>query len=346
MPKELQHKIKKALLAAPRFHNGIYEKRALICGIKVEASSADIAVCEEKFLIVLTEKLDQIHAADTKTEGQECRTDKTSRSSTLFTEWTELWFTEIYKSGVIEYTYNREKKAFFRHAVPFFKDKRISDITPLDCVRFFNALKAKGIERTAESCYGHLNRIFAFALENGVIRKNPLDSMKPVKHKRVGGKPLTKKEETALLAAAENTPFKAAVLLGLYAGLRPCEIETARVEGNFIISENRKQKDHSRKYYKKIPITPMLKPYYSMLDSQLPLKKFSRCGYTKIIKSTLPNHRPYDLRDTFATRAQECGVLEQVVQQYMGHAPTTLLGRVYTKFSDEFLYEEGLKIKY
>lgn len=349
MPKKIQDKIKKALYAPPRFHNNVYEKRVMICGIKIEASAADLSSCEEKFLKALAERFSLIcEAISEKPHTSMGPQEKVSpiRRDIAFTEWADLWFTEIFQNGVIPYTYDRERKTFFRHVVPFFKNFKLRDITPLDCTRFFNRLKEQGIERTAETCYGHLKRIFLFAVENDILPKSPMATMKPIKHRRMGGIPLTKEEELLLLSAAQNTPYEAAILLGLYVGLRPCEIPTAHIEENFIVAENRKQKDQSKKVYKKIPITPMSEPYRDLLISQLPLQNFSQNSYNSIIKHALPNHRPYDLRDTFATRAQECGVLEQVVQIFMGHVPSTLLGKVYTKFSDEFLYMEGLKIKY
>ena len=48
--------------------------------------------------------------------------------------------------------------------------------------------------------------------------------------------------------------------VGLYTGMRPNEYETARLEGDFIVAVNSKRKN-GKVEYKKIPITPMLKPY-------------------------------------------------------------------------------------
>lgn len=343
MPKKIQRKIKRAICSEPRYHNNVYEKRAMICGIKIEVSAANLEACEEKFLAAFNEKFHQI--CENVSEKPQKKTPSVNRDIS-FTEWAELWYTEVFRSKVSPYTYDREHKTYCRHILPYFKEYKLREITPLICTRFFNHLREKGIERTAETCYGHLKRIFQFAVENEIITKSPMENMKPIKHKRQGGTLLEKDEELTLLKAAQNKTIKVAIILGLYAGLRPCEIPSAHIDGDFIIAENRKQKDQSRKVYKKIPITPMLKQYKDLLSSELPLQKFSKYSYNKIIKTTLPKHRPYDLRDTFATRAQECGVLEQVVQLFMGHVPSTLLGKVYTMFSNEFLYKEGQKIQY
>ena len=48
--------------------------------------------------------------------------------------------------------------------------------------------------------------------------------------------------------------------VALYTGLRPNEYATARIEGAFIVAVNSKRKT-KKVEYKKIPITPMLRPY-------------------------------------------------------------------------------------
>lgn len=49
-------------------------------------------------------------------------------------------------------------------------------------------------------------------------------------------------------------------MLALYTGLRPNELYTAKIEGNFIVAINSKRKNRKLEY-KKIPISKMLKPY-------------------------------------------------------------------------------------
>ena len=50
MPSTLQQKIKRALQREPRFHNGVYEKRATIDGIQIYACSSRLEDCERIFL--------------------------------------------------------------------------------------------------------------------------------------------------------------------------------------------------------------------------------------------------------------------------------------------------------
>ncbi len=53
-----------------------------------------------------------------------------------------------------------------------------------------------------------------------------------------------------------------------------------------------------------------------------------------------------DLRHTFISRCQMCGVPENVVRLWAGHSPKGITQSVYTHFDDEFLTKEGQKISY
>ncbi len=334
-----QEKIKKAIAKKARYHNRVYEKRVIVNGITIFGCAATVEECEIRFLSDLTEKL-----MIARTDSEKPK----PKRNVLFSEWSEIWFTKIYQNSVIPYTYERQLKIYRKHVLPFFGTKKIAEISFLDCTEFFNLMREKNIERTAESCYWLLSRIFSAANEEELIKKNPMARIKPIKHERVNGTPLTKEEERAFLGAISGTDYELLLALALYTGLRPCELPTAKIEGDFVIAQNRKQKNVKKIVHKKIPITPMLRPYRQRLEEALPMLTaiFSPSKYTASFKAAMPTHRPYDLRDTFSTRAQECGVPETVVQVFMGHSPKTLLGKVYTKFSDTYLLEEGEKIKY
>ena len=54
----------------------------------------------------------------------------------------------------------------------------------------------------------------------------------------------------------------------------------------------------------------------------------------------------YDFRHAFVTRAQECGVPENEVQDWVGHSQKTLTGKTYTHFSDKYMIEQSKIIDY
>ena len=59
----------------------------------------------------------------------------------------------------------------------------------------------------------------------------------------------------------------------------------------------------------------------------------------------IPNHILYDLRTTFYSRCTECDITEIAQKLFVGHS-LGQLGNAYTDVSDEFLINEGNKIKY
>ena len=86
----------------------------------------------------------------------------------------------------------------------------------------------------------------------------------------------------------------------------------------------------------------MLKPY---LEGVTDLN-FVRLEAMRIkLKEILSNHKLYDLRTTFYTRCQECGVAEVAIKKFVGH---TLggLADTYTDLSDSFLLKESAKLNY
>ncbi len=333
---QLQDKIKKAIRRAPRFHNGVYEKRALINGIELYSCSSNLDECETKFLNLIAETI-----LSAPSEG------KKATAVTLFPDWAEEWFEQVFKPNVTATTYSNEFYRYKNHIRPYFEKKKLREITPLDCVKYCNNLLLSGNERTAESCYGIVKRILQFAVESNLIPKNPMLTVKPIKAERKNGVPLSKEEELQLLSAVKRMKHEAIIALALYTGLRPCEHSSARIEGDFIVARNRKQKNVKKIVFKKIPITPMLKPFIPLIQSRM-AKDWDKAvdGAHETLRKILPNHRLYDLRTTFATRCQECGVPENVVQEWLGHKPKTLLGQVYTKFSDDYLLSEGKKVSY
>lgn len=123
--------------------------------------------------------------------------------------------------------------------------------------------------------------------------------------------------------------------------MRPYEYASARIEGEFIVAINGKQKN-GKVVYKKIPITPMLRPY---LEGVTELKFFSLRVLRGRFAKILPNHKLYDLRTTFYTRCQECEISDVARKTFVGHS-LGVLENTYTDLSDEFLLSEGEKFRY
>ena len=347
MPKKLQEKIKRAVLKEPRYHNRVYEKRVFINGNVIFACSQNVEECQIKFMEQLSKFL-----SIQRDENGNTHEFRTTTAGVLFSEFAERWFENIHKNKVIETTYYSDHTTFWKHVIPVFGDRRLRSITSADCIDFISSLLATGHERMTEQCDGLLRQVFDYAVNSELIPKNPLAAFKRVKGERENGVPLTKEEERELLKALEGTKYELRYVVALYTGVRPCEISSIKINGEFIVAQNRKQKNQKRIVFKKIPITPMLQPYLPKLREALQnweeLMSRSDTFYRNEFRRRCPGneHTPYDLRTTFATRCQECGASEQAVQAWMGHAPNSILAKVYTKLSDEYLLSEGKKVKY
>lgn len=94
----------------------------------------------------------------------------------------------------------------------------------------------------------------------------------------------------------------------------------------------------------------MLRPYLNGI-TELPAS-INPKTLEKRFKAVLPNHKLYDMRTTFQTRLDECGISDKVIGLFMGNS----IGKgdrekeAYTDIVDEeylrYLYIEGQKLHY
>ena len=161
---------------------------------------------------------------------------------------------------------------------------------------------------------------------------------------------LTREEEDLFVekCLSSETRTGQAFLLLLYTGIRRSELATAELvdDGKFLEVVTSKQRYGRKEKKRKIPISPRLRkvlPEFDLSD----LKGMCLNRLTRTMKAWLPNHHLHELRHTFITRAQECGIPREVVSLWAGHkADNTMTSKVYTHFSEEFQLNEILKFDY
>lgn len=303
-----------------------YELRCRSDGYNVYASSNDFDEAKRKFL-------ENLKIAE--------RTKDLPKVPTTFHEFSMYYFENFRKRKVSKKTYESDLNRYKNHLQKYFASIRLNQITPRQCQILIDTLICERKERSAQDLYSLLNSIFKNAIAHGIIERNPLSIVLPVTHEREHGKALSKSEEKYLLEQTAGTPYQLMFAVALYTGLRPNEYATVRIEGEFIVAVNSKRK-HKKVEYKKIPITPMLHPY---IDGVTELKFYIPEVMRDKFKSILPEHKLYDLRTTFYTRCQECGVADVARMEFVGHS-LGKLGNTYTDLSDEFLLKEGKKLNY
>ena len=305
-----------------------YEIRLRTHGYNIYASSNNLEEAKRKFIDKLVE--------------YEKYGDTKSNVPQTFVKFTEYFFDNFYSRKVAAETLRIAKSQFKNHLSPYFGDVPIRRIVPKKCQELYDGLEEQGKGKTAEDVFSLLNVIFKAAIKHTIITHNPLDMVFHTKHEREHGTALTKEEEKKLLTETAGTPYQLMFAIGLYTGMRPNEYFTGKIEGDFIVANNSKRKN-GKVELKKIPITPMLKPYLQPLVGKLEFTRLEQIR--KKMRSILPNHKLYDLRTTFYTRCTECGIAEAALKKFVGH---TLggLADTYTDLCDEFLLKEGQKLVY
>lgn len=174
--------------------------------------------------------------------------------------------------------------------------------------------------------------------------------MKPPKYEERGGVALTLNEEREFLRLLNESnctrEIKNALLFLLYTGIRRSELASARIEGDFISVVCAKTRKGFHERRRLIPVTPMLARRLPQMDVA-GFNVLRPDALTQAFKRIMPAHHLHELRHTFITRAQECGVPREVVSVWAGHAAdSTQTSNVYTHFSPEYMAREAQKVIY
>ena len=309
-------------------NNWNYEIRYRRNGYNITVSSNYLDEAKRKFI-------EKLHYIDKHGTEKENTVPSTMDAFSMY------FFENFHKRKVAQSTYRIALNQYKNHVLPHFGDMPIKKITPKKCQELLDKIDASGISRTTDDIFSMLNVIFKAAVKHAIIEHNPMDMVFHKKHEREHGTALTKDEERKLLDSMKGTPYELMFAVALYTGMRPNEYKTAKIEGKFIVARNSKRKG-GKIEYKKIPIHPMLSPYMQGVEE---LKFCNEDTLRDKFRKLFPERRLYDLRTTFYTRCQECGVSPVARDTFVGHSLGEL-GNTYTDLSDEFLYAEGQKIKY
>ena len=256
-----------------------------------------------------------------------------------FTAFTTYYFENFRKEKVSPQTYKLNLQRCKNYLFKAFEERPISKILPGECKKLIDEVRGAGKSKTADDLYSLLSIIFKGAIAHGIIERNPMATVFHHKHERENGIALTVEEESRLLNAVQNTVYQHATALSLFCGLRPCELKTAVLDGDFIKTVNSKRKT-KKVEYKRIYICDRLR---DLLPED---GKFYICDLNKLrakIRDVVPEHKLYDLRITFNTRCKELGVADHARMHFMGHS-LGALGNAYTDLSNDYLHKEGSKL--
>ena len=262
-----------------------------------------------------------------------------------FNVFAEDYMNNVKQRNVAAQTFKNDYNRFCNYVLPAFKGMRLREVKAPFIQRFLNDVIDRGNKRTAEALFYILKTILDYAVNTDCILKNPIAAVKIPLHEREVGKALPLEVEKQFMQKVAGTNYEVYYAVLLYTGCRPCELESVTLEvDGFLTFRNRKQK-HNAVVYKNIPITPMLEPYVEKLKTMLPLRPPQRLG-DYFTGKYVPGYRLYDLRHTFATRCQTCGVPQEIVARWLGHKSSNITDNVYTHLSPEYMLEYAKKVRY
>lgn len=312
--------------------DGYYEVRCQIDNQSISASSKVLYEAKAKFIVKLAEL-----RAPTQRAPQ--------TSKVIFKNYYNRWLETVKKPYVKEDTYKRlYVQASNAYILPKFGDRDIRTIKSLELQEFINVFTETERFRTAQKVHQILSSFFEYAVNDEIINRSPMAKIKVAYYEQKHGVPVTRDEEAAFIRELKNSPtvYAQAYAFIIYTGLRRSELASAVVDDKWVTVTTAKQRKGKSEKIRRIPISPMLKNVMPLIDVAQ-IVNVSPGVLTKHVKDFFPNHHLHDLRHTFITRCQECGIQREIVSLWAGHAAdSSITSTVYThleQYSDNQIAE-------
>ena len=337
LPPELKDKITIELTFPVRQKpNGVYEVRYRAHGFDVAASSKDFDELKPKFIAALRKSVPKEPPAPV-------------RIGAMFDTVAARWL-ELKRPTIKPTTHAYYVQLFSANIYPVLSGRELASIKQSDVQKLINDYVTQEKYRTATKIFQTLQAIFEFACGEELLERSPMRMLKPPKYEEQNGVALTLEEERELLRRIEasncSPAVRAALIFLLYTGLRRSELASAKIVDGCVEVTSAKTRKGFKEKRRIIPVTPMLAPYLPGFDIA-ELNALRPDALTQAFKRLMPEHHLHELRHTFTTRCQECGVPREVVSVWVGHAPdNTQTSNVYTHFSREFMKNEAQKVRY
>lgn len=299
-------------------NNGVYEIRCQVNYNSIQASSKNLATAKEKFI----QKLRSVDLS--------VRPEKLQKE--IFVNYMEEWLVTSKKPFVKDATYKDYEHTFRVHISPRFKGRKLAEIKHFELQAFLTEYTSSGFNRTAQKIYQLLSAVFEYAVADELINVSPMKKVKLSHYEQEHGIPLTREEEKEFIDGFLKNPtiYNQAFALILYTGIRRAELSSLTIENGWVHLISAKQRKNCKVKSREMPVSPMLQRILPLIQTD----KFSEIApalLTRHLKKICPNHHLHDLRHTFITRAQECGIRREIVSLWAGHkADSSITSLVYT----------------
>ena len=268
--------------------------------------------------------------------------------------------TMLEKSTIYGYT-----NIWKNHIVPYFGNKRIQDITAKDIQDYISTKASSDLSMaTIKKHVALLYSVFKNAYMTRLINENPLDRMEHVKANSEKFECMNAAEIATLCQSFAGTQLELPVMLASYMGLRRGEILGLKWEHiNFdtaTLSIENTRTMVGKEVVEKAPKTEKSTRQLDLIDAIVPVllaQKAKQQKHKKICNDfvvTMDNGRPFkpnylseaflnhlrkhgmklirfhDLRHSFASIANESGMLMNDISAAMGHSNISVTSGIYT----------------
>lgn len=142
---------------------------------------------------------------------------------TTLSEWVEKWMKETLTGTIKPSSWQTYRNLCTRHILPCLGDMDITLITPAAVQAFVFEMQEKGLSASiTKGAYRLLSAALRYAVEEGLIRKNPCKRIRFQPDAQKEARVLNSQEQKKILQATDSEHLYA--VLGLYTGLRLGEI--------------------------------------------------------------------------------------------------------------------------
>lgn len=297
----------------------VYEIRMQRNGYRITASAKFLDVAKTRFIEKL--RLYELYGPQKRTSTR-----------ALFLPYVSQWLDTVKKPFVKSNTYAMYLQTFNAYIVPTFNGRTIQSLTQLELQRFINEFVHAGKNRTAKKVALLLSAVLDYAVDDGIIERSPMKRVIVARYEQERGRSLTIGEEKELIQAflAHPTVYAQAYVFILYTGIRRGELASVFLDNGWVTVITGKQRKGVKPKRRRIPLSPMLQKFLPIIDIEA-VKRLPLGPLTNRFKAFCPAHHLHDLRHTFITRAQECGIKRELVSLWAGHAAdSSITSNVYT----------------
>lgn len=248
-----------------------------------------------------------------------------------------------------------------KHFKPYFGERKLIDIKPIDLDKFYKyKLNNEGNEKTTVSINtvrklnGFLKSAFNYAVKNDYIRKNPANNVVLAKKEKYKPNVYNEAQFLKLLNTVKGTDDEIPIVLGAGCGLRRGEVfgltwknidfdnNTISIESTAVRFDKNIEKKPKTVTSKRTIVAPSyvmntLQEYYNQYlppKNQKVITRWIPQSYSERFKNILEKHelehiRFHDLRHFNAVAMLKNGVSDKVAAERLGHSQVGTLKNVY-----------------